>query len=85
MTTHAVLSSTEETRFGFIIAKTVGNAVKRNLMRRRLNGITHEIHPPKKPLDVVFRAKPEIINASYSQLKSEVEAHILNAQERLLK
>lgn len=33
-------TGTGEIRFGFIVAKTVGNAVQRNLVRRRLKSIS---------------------------------------------
>jgi ribonuclease P protein component len=34
---------TSDSRFGFIVAKTVGNAVVRNTVRRRLKAVAHEI------------------------------------------
>ena len=32
-------------RFGFIVGKTVGNAVRRNLVRRRLKAAAYELLP----------------------------------------
>ncbi|HEY2643059.1 MAG TPA: ribonuclease P protein component, partial [Galbitalea sp.] len=47
-TPHALLyvaarASDEPTRVGFIVSKTVGNAVARNLVTRRLRSIGHDV------------------------------------------
>lgn len=61
-------------RFGFIVAKTVGNAVVRNRVRRRLKAIAHDL-VPELPLgaEFVFRALPPAAIAGYSDLKAELE------------
>ena len=45
---HAVVyfaqrAGSEPARFGFVVAKTVGGSVTRNLMRRRMRAIGHEL------------------------------------------
>ncbi|MEV8338146.1 ribonuclease P protein component [Leucobacter sp. NPDC077196] len=72
--THAVLRSPEaEARFGFIISKAVGNAVTRNLVRRRMKSIVDErIHAGMTGIDVVFRALPACAEASFTELRREI-------------
>ena len=61
-------------RFGFIVAKTVGNAVVRNRIRRRLKAISHGLAPQLPPgSEFVFRALPAAALAPYSELKAELE------------
>lgn len=61
-------------RFGFIVAKTVGNAVIRNRVRRRLKAIAHALAPDLPPgAEFVFRALPVAATASYSDLEAELK------------
>ena len=60
-------------RFGFIVAKTVGNAVVRNTVRRRLKGVCHELLPTLPPgVDVVIRALPGSPDVAWSTLLSDI-------------
>lgn len=61
-------------RFGFIVAKTVGNAVTRNLVRRRLKAICHDsvVHAARGA-DVVIRALPSAATAPFASLHAEVD------------
>ena len=60
-------------RFGFIVAKTVGNAVHRNLVRRRLKSIAAQ-HLAEMPegTDIVIRALPGAAQASWASLNTEI-------------
>jgi ribonuclease P protein component len=60
-------------RFGFIVAKTVGNAVVRNRVRRRMKAIAHDL-APELPLgsEFVFRALPPAAVAPFAELKTEL-------------
>lgn len=61
-------------RFGFIVAKTVGNAVTRNLVRRRLKAICHARLVQAAPgADVVIRALPSAATAPFASLHDEVD------------
>ena len=63
----------EPARFGFVVAKTVGNAVTRNLMRRRLRSIGHElVANGYASTDVVVRALPGSEKLSWSSLHEEI-------------
>ncbi len=58
-------------RFGIVASKAVGNAPKRNRVRRQLREIAREIMT--EPVgDVVIRALPGSADASWGELRSEV-------------
>jgi ribonuclease P protein component len=60
-------------RFGFIVAKTVGGAVVRNRVRRRLKAIGYELTARIEPgTDVVIRALPASAQASWTILQNEI-------------
>jgi ribonuclease P protein component len=60
-------------RFGFIVAKTVGNAVARNTVRRRLKHVCHDILPGVPPgTDVVIRALPGSPDVPWSTLLRDI-------------
>jgi ribonuclease P protein component len=60
-------------RFGFIVAKNVGNAVRRNRVRRRLKAAGFSLLLTVRPgTDVVIRALPSANNVSWPELCSEV-------------
>jgi ribonuclease P protein component len=81
-TAHAVVylharSSGEPTRFGFIVAKTVGNAVVRNRMRRRLRSVGRDVLATHATgVDVVIRALPGSPEVSWANLHEEISAGI---------
>ncbi|AWB87797.1 ribonuclease P protein component [Mycetocola zhujimingii] len=61
-------------RFGFIVAKTVGNAVVRNRTRRRLKAIAHDLAPElPEGAEFVFRALPPAAVSDFSALKAELQ------------
>lgn len=67
--------SSAPTRFGFIVSKTVGNSVTRNLLTRRLRSIGREalgIQGTGK--DVVIRALPGSPEVSWASLHDEILA-----------
>ncbi|WP_165066317.1 ribonuclease P protein component [Marisediminicola senii] len=62
-----------EPRFGFIVAKSVGNAVTRNLVRRRLKGAAFELLPMAAPgTDLVVRALPAAAQAPWDTLRAQI-------------
>ena len=63
----------EPTRFGFIVSKSVGNAVSRNLVRRRLKAIAFDLlSDPGESADVVVRALPGIDQISWATLQGDI-------------
>lgn len=77
-TEHAVLyfaerESQQPARFGFVIAKSVGGAVTRNLMRRRLRAIGHElVASGVAGRDVVVRPLPGSDRLPWTTLHQEI-------------
>ena len=74
--THAVLhvGCEQPARFGFIVSKTVGNAVTRNLVRRRLKTIVDQrLSRGFTGADVVFRLLPRSAEISFQDLKGEID------------
>jgi ribonuclease P protein component len=71
--------STAETpaRFGFIVSKKVGTAVRRNLVRRRMKAAAHEfVDRLPAGSDIVVRALPGADQASWDTLHAEISAAI---------
>ncbi|MFJ4220377.1 ribonuclease P protein component [Curtobacterium luteum] len=74
---------TGPTRFGFIVAKTVGNAVTRNLVRRRLKAIAHELLAETPAgYDVVIRALPAAAQAGWPTLLGDVSRSFARGVEK---
>ncbi|WP_348789560.1 ribonuclease P protein component [Leifsonia sp. NPDC080035] len=81
---------TDAVRFGFIVSKAVGNAVRRNLVRRRLKAAAYEVLPQLMEasrdgagMDIVIRALPASAQATWATLHEEVSrgaARILSRQ-----
>jgi len=62
-----------DARFGFIVSKKVGTAVRRNLVRRRLKAVCHEaLAGGASGVDVVVRALPSAADAAWPALRTEV-------------
>ena len=62
-----------DARFGFIVSKKVGSAVRRNLVRRRLKAACHEaLAVGAERVDVVVRALPSAAVADWASLRAEV-------------
>jgi ribonuclease P protein component len=58
--------------FGFIVSKAVGNAVTRNLVKRRLREIAvHSLRAYPQGLSVVVRALPAAANADFCALSND--------------
>lgn len=73
----------DPTRFGFIVAKTVGNAVTRNTVRRRLKAIAHDLLT-EVPTghDVVIRALPAAAQAGWPSLLGDVSRSFARGVEK---
>jgi ribonuclease P protein component len=62
-----------DARFGFIVSKKVGTAVRRNLVRRRLKAVCHEaLVEGVRGVDVVVRALPGAADVEWGELRAEV-------------
>jgi len=71
--TYIRASDSSDARFGFIVAKSVGIAVVRNRVRRRLKAASFALLPAVAPgYDVVVRALPEAGSQPYRVLFEEL-------------
>jgi len=72
-----------DARFGFIVSKKVGGAVRRNLVRRRLKAVCHEaLTDGVRGVDVVVRALPGAADAEWGDLRAEVLAALARRSDR---
>jgi len=64
-------------RFGFIVGRTVGNAVVRNRVRRRLKAICYRLLASVPDgTDIVIRALPGSADATWDSLVTEISRAI---------
>lgn len=69
----AVQNPTDERRIGLAVSKIVGNAVKRNAVKRRFRVLAarYEAILPAS-CDIVIRAKPSAAHASFGSLEKQI-------------
>lgn len=68
---------------GFVVSKAVGNAVVRNLVRRRLrSAMASEVAALGDGQAVVIRALPPASTASYAELREDVRSGLRRAQAK---
>ncbi len=63
-------------RVAITVSKSVGSAVVRNLVKRRVKGALDALRPLEKPMRVVIVARPEAAGAAYEALAAEVARSI---------
>jgi ribonuclease P protein component len=64
-------------RVGFVVSKVVGNAVRRNLAKRRLRAImATQLSGIPLGVDVVVRANPAAADATYLELADSLAAQL---------
>ncbi|WP_407643329.1 ribonuclease P protein component [Cellulomonas rhizosphaerae] len=69
---------------GFVVSKGVGNAVTRNLVKRRLRALVHvRLSGVPSSASLVVRALPASATASYSSLEQDLDGALATAQRRL--
>ncbi len=71
-------------RIGFVVSKSVGNAVERHRVTRRLRHVTRAVLTDLQPTDViVIRALPGSRDAVSARLQHEVRTGLRRARELL--
>lgn len=64
-------------RFGFVVSKALGNAVRRNTVKRRLRALCAErIAAGSVDVDVVVRALPAAATATFAALRAEMNGQL---------
>ncbi|AVG23141.1 Ribonuclease P protein component [Pontimonas salivibrio] len=59
-------------RFGFVVSKAVGNAVLRNLVKRRLRAAAQRLLGEPYSVDVVVRAAPGATKVTVAEAEHEL-------------
>jgi len=65
-------NSPEVVRVAYAVGRTVGGAVERNQLRRRLRAIVNELAPQLRPGAYLIRAAPEAAHLRYEELRATV-------------
>ena len=80
----AALAADEPSRIGFIVSKSVGNAVVRNLVKRRLREVgALSLQKYGSGFAIVVRALPASAGASFDHLRSDYDAALESNMKRL--
>ncbi|MFD5278289.1 ribonuclease P protein component [Pseudarthrobacter sp. NPDC058362] len=80
----AAIAADEPSRIGFIVSKSVGNAVVRNLVKRRLREAgAASLSEYGTGLAIVVRALPASASASWAQLLADYNAALDSTVARL--
>jgi len=80
----AAIAADEPSRIGFIVSKSVGNAVVRNLVKRRLREAgAASLREHGTGLAIVVRALPASASASWDQLLDDYNAALGSTLSRL--
>jgi ribonuclease P protein component len=80
----AAIAAEEPSRIGFIVSKGVGNAVVRNLVKRRLREAgAASLREYGTGFAIVVRALPASASASWDQLLSDYNAALESTMARL--
>ena len=80
----AAIAADEPSRIGFIVSKSVGNAVVRNLVKRRLREAgAASLREHGTGFAIVVRALPASATASWDQLLSDYNAALESTMTRL--
>jgi ribonuclease P protein component len=80
----AAIAADEPSRIGFIVSKSVGNAVVRNLVKRRLREAgAKSLQKYGNGFAIVVRALPAAAAASWDQLLADYDAALEATMKRL--
>ncbi len=69
-----VQNELEHSRFGFVVSKRIGKAVRRNKIKRRMREAVRQRIPVIKPgFDVILIARQPIAEASYQEIERWID------------
>lgn len=68
---------------GFVVSKAVGNAVTRNLVKRRLRNLVRDrLGELPEGTDIVVRALPASASCAYARLGNDLDSALAGARRR---
>ena len=86
MVIHVLSNQQENHRVGIIVKKSMGNAVQRNKMRRRLKEIWYKQNQILiSGSDVVIIVRKEIISATFAEMEQELIGLLQRTNTKLAK
>jgi ribonuclease P protein component len=80
---HLAANGLTHARFGFAIPKSVGGAVERNTVRRRLRAILEPRRDELAGLDVVVSTSPSALHLPFADLAAELWRSLGAARRRM--
>jgi len=80
---HVAANGLAHARFGFAIPKSLGGAVQRNTVRRRLRAALHPQRHELAGLDVVVSASPSALRLPFADLEAELLRSLGAARARM--
>jgi len=69
-------------RLGLVVPRTVGGAVERNRMKRRIRAIWRDVSPGLGPVDCVVIVRPEAADLTFAALSERIESGVTRSTER---
>ena len=72
-----------EGRLGLAVGRSIGNAVARNLIKRRLREVFRQDRRASEGLDVVVRARPPAGTGGFQELERDFKAGLRRLAKRL--
>lgn len=79
-------AQTNSARFGFVVSKSVGSAVERNLTKRRLRSVVRNtLADFQSGQSLVVRALPAIKKSSFQELEAELKECVAAANKQVNK
>ncbi|TCD54295.1 ribonuclease P protein component [Alloscardovia theropitheci] len=82
-----LVSSKGRNRLGLAVTKSVGNAVKRNAVKRRFRVLARRyenVLPQGYSVDIVMRAKPHCYSAAFDDLDQQVNKSLHKIAELII-
>ena len=79
-------TQSDAARFGFVVSKSVGSAVERNLTKRRLrSAVRNTLGDFQSGQTLVVRALPSIKSKSWQDLENELKECLTHATKQVNK
>ena len=74
-------SNLPHNRYGFVVGKRLGGAVRRNRCKRRLRALVHSLHDGlKQGFDIVLVARPALNGQPFDELQRILKRLFLQAR-----